>query len=206
MTDAFKYFWWFSIFELVWPSPKSLNQRGYDRSHHFIVVFCPTNKEARYLVSIGWSQIRTQKQSHWNLKWSSSVSSFHLHPCLFWWKRSWKQEGWHKEDHRATPSPLLRHHHHCCQLLMIIDSMRTQHTVQGLDFLLLSLRPSPAIPLHPVMGAWKLSQVTRDRGEVGFISLAYVCQHVWSAWKRSWDKSQIKAGKTDLDKDSFPFP
>lgn len=43
------------------------------------------------------------------------------------------------------------------------------------------LHPSvrlPRILLHPVRGAWKLSQAMRDRGELGFISLAYVCQCV----------------------------
>lgn len=87
MTDTFNCCWCFSTFELVWPGPGTLDQRGYDRNHHFIMVFCPSNKQARYLVSTGRSQIRTQKQSRWNLKWSSSVSSFHLHLCLFWWKR-----------------------------------------------------------------------------------------------------------------------
>lgn len=90
---------------LSWWDPRPVWVR---QERHFIMVFCPTNKEARYLVSTGRSQIRTQKQSRWNLKWSSSVSSFHLHLCLFWWKRRGagnRKDGVKRITEQPPPSP-----------------------------------------------------------------------------------------------------
>lgn len=74
-----------------------------------------------------------------------------------------KADGEGRAESGCSPQPLGRIEVPCFLLLSSPPSLHPSV-------------PSLRIPLHPVRGAWKLSQAMRDRGELGFISLAYVCQ------------------------------